>query len=153
MIRAISIDELPAVQQCAREFYGASRFLGEFCLERFCEIWKFLLTGGDGVIFADERDGEVVGTIGGIVHRDVYSEAIVAEEFFWFVREQYRGSGLALYRRFEAWAVAHGAETIQMVHLCDVMPEKVERFYVRAGFHPAEMRYVKELVPHKSGPR
>jgi GNAT superfamily N-acetyltransferase len=147
MIRAISIDELPAIQKGAGEFYGASRFLGKFCLERFCEIWTFLLTGGDGVIFADERDGEMVGAIGGIVHREVYSEAIVAEEFFWFVREAYRGSGLALYREFERWAVAHGAQTIQMVHLRDVMPEKVERFYLRAGFHPIETRYAKELQP------
>ena len=145
MIRAISIDELPAVQQSAREFYGASRFLGEFCLERFCEIWKFLLTGGDGVIFADERDGEIAGLIGGIVHREIYSEAIVAEEFFWFVREAHRGAGLALYREFERWAREHGAATIQMVHLRDVMPEKVERFYVRAGFHPIETRYAKDL--------
>ena len=143
MIRTISIPELPAVQKCAGEFYGASRFLGEFCLSRFCEIWTFLLTGGDGVIFADEREGEIVGAIGGIVHREVYSEAIVAEEFFWFVREAHRGSGLALYRRFEDWARAHGAATIQMVHLLDLMPEKVERFYLRAGFHPIETRYAK----------
>ena len=115
MIRAISIDELPSVQKCAGEFYGASRFLGKFCLARFCEIWTFLLTGGDGVIFADERDGEIAGLIGGIVHREVYSEAIVAEEFFWFVREACRGSGLALYREFEKWARAKGAATIQMV--------------------------------------
>jgi GNAT superfamily N-acetyltransferase len=144
-IREMAIADLPAVQKCASEFYGASRFLGKFCIERFCEIWKWLLTGGDGVIFADERDGEIVGAIGGIVHRDIYSEAIVAEEFFWFVREAYRGSGIALYRRFEEWAVRHRAETIQMVHLRDVMPEKVERFYLRAGFHPIETRYAKEL--------
>jgi GNAT superfamily N-acetyltransferase len=144
-IREMAVSDLPAVQKCAGEFYAASRFLGKFCIGRFCEMWTWLLTGGDGVIFADEREGEIVGVIGGIVHREVYSEAIVAEEFFWFVREAYRGSGLALYRRFEEWARRRGAETIQMVHLRDVMPDKVERFYLRAGFHPIETRYAKEL--------
>lgn len=146
MIRELTIDDLPDLEETAREFYAASRALGEFKLDRFCEMWRFLLTGGDGVIFAWDSDGEIVGVLGGIVHRDIYSESTIAEEFFWFIREAHRGGGVALYRRFEQWARDKGAAQIQMVHLLDVMPERVSRFYRRAGFEPIETRYAKRLT-------
>jgi GNAT superfamily N-acetyltransferase len=145
VIRDVTIDDLKDFEETAREFYATSQFLGKFSLERFVEMWTYLLTGGDGVIFAEDCDGEIVGAIGGIVHRDIYSEGLIAEEFFWFVKEAHRGRGLRLYRRFEEWARGRGAGQIQMVHLLDVMPERVSRFYTRSGFHPVETRYAKEL--------
>jgi GNAT superfamily N-acetyltransferase len=156
MIRPITIDELSAVEDAARDFYAASRFLGGFRIERFCETWAALLATGAGVIFAAldgaedgidpaEDPGAVAGVIGGLLHREIYGEALIAEEFFWFCRPERRGAGVALYRRFEQWARERGAATIQMVHLLDVMPEKVARFYLRSGFEPVEMRYVKAL--------
>ena len=147
MIRTIGIDELGAVEEAAREFYAASRFLGSFRLERFCAIWELLLTSGAGVIFAEDCDGEIVGVIGGIVHQEIYGEEVIAEEFFWFVREAFRGAGVRLYRRFEDWARERGASEIQMVHLFDSMPDRVAKFYLRSGFEPVEMRYRKALVP------
>jgi GNAT superfamily N-acetyltransferase len=165
MIRAITIDELGAVEPAAREFYAASRVLGSpFRIDRFREIWQSLLATGAGVIFAAidgaedgvdpvEDAGAIAGVIGGILHREIYGEAMIAEEFFWFVRPERRGAGVALYRRFEEWARERGAESIQMVHLFDVMPEKVARFYLRSGFEPAEMRYVKTLKPDAAGIR
>jgi GNAT superfamily N-acetyltransferase len=147
VIREITIGELARVEDAAREFYAASRMLGaRFRIDRFREIWEPLLRAGAGVIFADWRQDEIAGVIGGIVHREIYGDALVAEEFFWFVREQYRGAGVALYRRFEEWARGRGASSIQMVHLFDSMPEKVAKFYLRSGFEPAEMRYVKQLA-------
>lgn len=145
MIRQIGIDELGQVKRTAQEFYAASRFLGAFSLARFTEVWTQLLSSGAGVIFTDERAGETVGAIGGLVHREIYSEVLIAEEFFWFVREEHRGAGVQLYRRFERWARDRGAESLQMVHLFDVMPEKVAKFYLHSGFEPMEMRYMKKL--------
>lgn len=146
MIRELPISELFRLAPAAKEFYAASRFLGVFHLARFEQIWTSLIEGGNGVIFADEREGEIVGTIGGIVHRDIYGEGTIAEEFFWFVREEFRGSGILLYREFERWAKGKGAAQIQMVHLLDVMPHKVGDFYIRCGYVPVETRYTKELT-------
>lgn len=146
VIREIGTDELDKVEEAAHEFYAASRFLGAFSLARFCELWTRLLELGAGVIFADDCDGELVGMIGGMLHRETYGEALIADEFFWFVREGSRGSGVALYRRFEEWARERGAVEIQMVHLFDSMPEKVAKFYLHSGFEPVEMRYRKVLT-------
>jgi GNAT superfamily N-acetyltransferase len=135
------------MEEAARAFYRSSRFLGKFNTDRFCEVWRGLLDLGAGAIFAADSDGEIVGAIGGLVHREIYGDRIIAEEFFWFVRPEFRGAGVRLYRRFEQWAREQGAREIQMVHLFDSMPEKVARFYLHSGFEPVEMRYVKPLAP------
>jgi GNAT superfamily N-acetyltransferase len=144
-IRPLAPCELARLEDCAREFYAASRWLGTFEPERFRQIWTELLSTGAGVIFAALDHGAVIGAIGGIVHREIYGPRMIAEEFFWFVRPGARGAGVALYRRFEEWARAKGAHQLHMVHMCDSMPEKVARFYLRSGFEPAEIRYGKDL--------
>lgn len=145
MIRQATVEDLPKLETCAREFYASSRFLKEFSLFRFCEMWTTLLHNG-GVIFIALESEEITGVMGGFIHRDLYSESMVAEEMFWFVRSAFRGVGIRLYRAFEAWAQAAGATTIQMVHLLDSMPEKISAFYRRIGFEPIETRYSKRLA-------
>jgi GNAT superfamily N-acetyltransferase len=151
VIRTLTIAELGTLEACAREFYGASRFLRTFDMDRFRKVWEFLIGNGSGAIFVEESHigqsaSEITGCIGGVVNPDIYSGELVAEELFWYVRESTRGSGVRLYRRFEQWAAARGAGSLQMVHLLDSMPEKVGRFYLRAGFEPIETRYAKRLA-------
>lgn len=131
---------------CARQFYSSSEFLGQFDIERFTQVWTNLLQMGMGVIFLMESDGQICGAIGGMVHQDLYGHELIAEEFFWFIESDARGAGIRLYREFENWAREQGADSIQMVHLLDLMPEKVEAFYRRAGFTPIETRYSKKLA-------
>lgn len=145
MIRKGTEEDLPAMHAMALEFYSQSKFLIAFDLAKFTEIWKHFLKLGIGVIFVDDRGGKIRGTIGGIIHPDLYSSDIVVEELFWFVCKDSRTSGPKLYWRFEGWAKEHGAKRLQMVHLLDSMPEKVGRFYAREGFEPIETRYSKDL--------
>jgi GNAT superfamily N-acetyltransferase len=147
MIRTLKASELAMLGDCARDFYAASRWLGRFNPERFRAAWTLLFDSGAAVIFvAEDSGGAIAGTLGGIIHREIYGDRLIAEEFFWFARPGHRGAGVALYRAFEEWARARGAAALQMVHLFDVMPEKVARFYLRSGFEPVEMRYQKELT-------
>ena len=148
MIRQLGIDDLDALEDAAREFYAAAPGLGVFRLDHFRAPWAQILANGSGVIFADEcADGQIHGVIGGVVHREIYGDRTIAEEFFWFVRQYSRGSGVALYRRFERWARERGADEIQMCHLIESMPAKVARFYQGAGFRAVEVRYAKSLTP------
>lgn len=146
MIVEIGIPELGTLEAAARAFYASSRFLVDFDPARFIGIWTQLMETGNAVIFSYQIDGRVVGAIGGIIHQDIYGASWIAEEFFWFIEERYRGAGLMLYKRFEDWARARGANSIQMCHLLDLMPEKVAKFYRRQGFEPIETRYSKKLA-------
>lgn len=146
MIRQIGVSELERLESIALEFYGSSQFLEDFNIGRFSEVWAGLIGSGAGVIFIEERNGEIAGTIGAVAVRDGYSMKFAVEEMFWFVRASCRGGGVALYHELERWARAFGAATIRMVHLLDVMPERVSRFYIQSGFHAIETRYSKELT-------
>jgi GNAT superfamily N-acetyltransferase len=145
LIRKAAEADLQNLAAGAAEFYAASEFLTAFDIGRFCELWTELLGRDHGVIFVAEDQGLITGAIAGMIHRDIYGEALIAEEFFWFVRPETRGAGVRLYRAFEAWARERGAVSLQMVHLLDSMPAKVGAFYERLGFRAAEIRYTKTL--------
>ncbi len=146
MIRALGVSELDSLADLARQFYGASKWLGTFNMVKFRELWTNLLTSGMGIILVVDGKNGPAGTIGGFLHQDLYSDALVAEEMFWFVGAASRGSGIRLYRAFEVWARQSGAQTIQMVHLADSMPERLADFYLGRGYELVETRYSKRLA-------
>ena len=144
-LRLASVEDLPAMHGAAQEFYDSSVALRHFDIDKFTAIWTQFLQVNFGVIFLAEQDGQIEGALGGVIHPDLYGTELIAEEFFWFIRKESRGAGIGLYRKFEEWARGRGAVEIQMVHLLDLMPEKVGAFYRRAGFTPIETRYSKRL--------
>lgn len=144
-IRAATVADLPRMEAVAREFYSASKHLREFHIARFVAVWTRLLALEEAAIFLCEVDGEIAGAISGLVHPDIYGYELIAEEFFWFIRPEARGAGVRLYFAFEKWAREKGAQWIQMVHLKDLMPEKVGRFYEQMGYEAIETRYEKRL--------
>jgi GNAT superfamily N-acetyltransferase len=146
VIRSLEISELGSLIDLALEFYASSKFLEHFDIERFRDSWTQLLQSGLGVILIYEVNGKPIGAIGGFFHQDIYGDLKIVEEMFWFTSTQHRGVGIRLYRAFEQWAKSKNADRLQMVHLVDSMPEKLEAFYLREGFEPIEMRYGKKLA-------
>jgi len=146
MIRKATVEDLPKMEACAREFYASSKFLTDFDPERFTALWTGLFASDIGVIFIVEDGGEIRGAIGGVVYPDTYSPRQIASEFFWWISPGHRGEGLKLYREFESWAKGKQCQEIRMVHLLDSMPEKLERVYRHLGFHPVEVCYSKEIA-------
>jgi GNAT superfamily N-acetyltransferase len=144
-VRSLAVSELPRLAECAREFYQSSRFLRHFDMARFEQLWTGLLATGTGTIFALVDDGRIVGTLGGVMYPETYSDELIAQEFFWFCQSEHRGQGLKLYRAFEQWARKGGCSQVRMAHLSDSMPEKLKRVYARLGFEEVETSYAKRL--------
>lgn len=141
--------DIPLLAELARQFYSASRVLRGFDMQRFETLWRTLLESGAGVIFILKSDGQITGTIGGMMHPELYSGELLAVELFWFVDEAQRGQGIRLYRRFEQWAREKGCAEIRMAHLVDSMPEKVAAFYERVGYAKIETLFAKRLQGEK----
>jgi hypothetical protein len=80
-LRLATVEDLPTMRGCAQKFYASSKFLKEFDIDRFTLVWTNLFQLGIGVIFLAESNGQIDGAIGGIVHRDIYGDALIAEEF------------------------------------------------------------------------
>ena len=146
VIREATISDLPKLSSLGLKFH-ASANLGNFAISDFCALWERFFAIDFGVIFVAECNGEIVGSIGGVIHPRPYDlkGPLVAEEFFWFVQPDARGCGIDLYRKFEEWAKRRGAVELQMCHLIDSMPEKLERFYKHEGYSLIEKRYAKTL--------
>ncbi len=139
--------KLRALAEGAREFYASSRFLRQFDINKFVDFWRPIIANESGVIFIAEDDGEIIGAIAGMAYPEPYSDELVVQEFFWFVRPGHRGSaGLRLYEALEYWARQKEAKALRMVHLMDSMPEKLSRIYKRLGYEQVETLYSKDLA-------
>ena len=147
-IRQAKTSELEAVADLAGEFYSSTRFLRVFDKARFVQLWTGFIEAGTGVIFAIYDGDKVGGAIAGIIYPEAYSGEDIAQEFFWFIRSEYRGTirSIKLYHEFEAWAREKGASEVRMGHLADLMPDSVASFYRRLGFEEVETNYVKRLA-------
>jgi GNAT superfamily N-acetyltransferase len=121
--------------------------LNGFDLARFSAFWSHMLTTRLGclIVQTGDEDLDVQGAIGGLLYPDPYSGEMIATEMFWFVRSAHRGEGMKLYREFERWAIAQGAQRIRMVHLADSMPDRLSVLYRRLGYRLAETVWEKEI--------
>lgn len=147
MIRQATIEDLPKMERVAREFEKTSAFIDKINFDTFIRSWESFLGNGIGVIFAVVEDsGDIIGAIGGVSYPDIHSGALVASEFFWFIRHDKRGDGLRLFHKFQEWAKQKGCKTIRMCHMIDSMPKKLAKVYDRLGFRAAEIHYTKELT-------
>ena len=101
-IRPATIEDLPRLAECAIEFHAASKVLKVFRIEKFCALWTSFLQSGIGVIFLlCDDSGQILGTIGGIAHEDLYGDDLIAQEFFWYVLKDSRGAGVRLWQAAE----------------------------------------------------
>lgn len=145
MIRLLEINELPLAYELGLEFYKEGKLPGALKKEVFISTWTRLISTKMGVIFG-LFDDKFIGMIGGFVFPDPNDGALVATEMFWYVDKQYRGiGGIKLLKKFEKWAVSVKAKRLIMVHLADLMSDKLKRFYNKQGFSSTEVHYIKEL--------
>lgn len=82
------------------------------------------------------------GAIGGVKspHPFNYSHWLAQELFWWSEGRE----GLRLLDAFEAWAAEH-CDTVRMITLEAVNPERMGRLYQRRGYVPLEHGYIKGL--------
>jgi GNAT superfamily N-acetyltransferase len=88
------------------------------------------------------------GMAGVLVYRNYFRRSqTVAQEMFWWVDPEARGTGAGrkLLETIEAWAKEQGAHSLTMVALDDVDGEKVAGMYKAAGYRPLERNFVKAL--------
>lgn len=146
MIRLATIKDLPKLSNIAEQFYSSSETLDDFDIEVFVLNWQKIIETKIGILLLLINEGNIVGVLGGIKYQDVNSENLIASELFWFVEKEHRGQGSELLELFEKWAKINKCKKIIMVHLADLMPDRLEVFYRRKGYRKMEVHYVKEVL-------
>jgi len=92
-----------------------------------------------------EKDGKVIGCLGGCITSGMVSTDKVFEELVWFVSKEYRKYGIKLLRELEKKCKEWGVKQILMVCLGNLQYSKMSDFYQREGFKLLESHFIKNL--------
>ena len=146
MIRPVEISELELAYTLGAKFYQEGNVPGQIKKDVFINTWTTFISTKVGIVFGLFNDKDLIGMIGGIIFPDPNDGDLVATEMFWYVDKTQRGiGGIKLFELFKKWAILAKAKRLIMVHLVELMPEKLDRFYRKQGFLPTEISYIKEL--------
>lgn len=147
MVRKIDGHELSLTIDCAKQFFAESKLPGTLNLDHWMCEWESLITTGIGEIFVYERNGEVIGMLGGLFWPCSMTADLEALEGFWFVKPEHRKgmAAIKILKAFEDEAAKRGCKRVKMVHLWEVNPGNADNIYRRAGYSVLQVHYVKEL--------
>lgn len=146
MIRAATPDDLAACIAMGREFHAEAQLREIPFDEESAAITFGQLLDAGGIFVATDADGEYVGMVGGLQYPHyVNGSAKVAQELFWWVRPEQRGSmtGIRLKDALTRWAKDGGCAALVMV--CLPIDSPAEGLYLRMGYRPMEHSYIKGL--------
>lgn len=91
-------------------------------------------------------DGEPVGVLVGAAVESIFSRDKVAVEMAWFVRPEHRKKSDLLREAFEFWAKnKQDCKFSQLTFLNDDNAGRLDKFYKRKGYSPAEYSHIKVL--------
>lgn len=99
-------------------------------------------------MFVAEVDGEVVGAVAGICYPHfLNNNRVVAQELFWWVDPEHRGStiGNELHDMLVTWASMNGARAFFMIAINNERSDRIEKLYKRKGYEPLERTYVRGI--------
>lgn len=101
-----------------------------------------------GTIFVIDTDGVATGMMGLLASPKWFNtNKVTVDELFWYVHPEHRGGrdAIRLFEKAEEYATSVGASDVKMAATQYTVPEKVERLYLRRGFHKQETFYRKDL--------
>jgi len=140
--RAAPADRIALVRM-ARDFLAASG-LGLPFDPAWVERSAYAhIAGGDRVALVLEAGGRARGMLAGAVAQSPLAPVTVAEEIAWWIDPEARSlaAARAMLAAFEAWARDRGAAVIGLATL----DGRAGPLYRRAGYAPAEARWMKAL--------
>lgn len=144
-VRQATADDIPACAEMGRRFFDESGFSAETSFDplSFEVTLRQLIASKDGVVLV--ADG---GMVGGLAYPFYFNaNSKTAQEMFWWVSPEYRGTnlGMLLIDGFERWARSKGCETLSMICLPALRESPAERVYQRRGYRASERVYIKRL--------
>lgn len=144
-IDILEVQDIEQLYPLGYEFVEESNSSFSFKEDVFKRNWINFYNNGTGIILKAHKKGEIVGMFGFIFYEDILDGELSATETFWYMRKEHRGGGLRLLNRFEEISEELGVKRLTMVHLNELMPEKLKSIYTKKGYREIETHYVKEL--------
>lgn len=141
IIREAIIEDEKEVSRVGNR-YSNETLLGNLTPEQMKAIIKTCMK--DGIALIAEKDGKVVGLLGG-QYVNGFGFGKFFEEVIWYVEPEHRGIGVMLYERAIELCKKAGCAGIAMSAYNNKYFPAVDRFYRRQGFSEIERRYYKKF--------
>lgn len=145
--REATKDDLVDIARLGELFYkesGYSKYT-DFKYSSVFETMTFLLNSPMGVLVVAEEE-KIVGIAGLILFPFHFNhDYLCAQELFWYVEPDHRGSGNHLYNFLEQKAKEKGCQALIMIALETLNPKIVGKLYERKGYQKHENLYIKRL--------
>ncbi len=105
-----------------------------------------LIKDRNSTVIVWDEEGIKGAIAGSISPHYTNKQFLVANEFAWWVKPEYRGTvGKKLLKAFELWAVMNEADYIVMASLEELNPELIDRVYKGLGYKVTEHSYLKKV--------
>lgn len=145
--RCLEAAELYKCKECFYGFFKESQLPGSPNWQHWQKLWVEMIEGHIGYLLATFRDDRIIGVLGGLCYPCMLTGELEMVEAFWWVQPQYRGgtTGIRLFQAFEKLSKDLGAKRIKMVHLSHINLDTMKDIYIRMGYRPIEVGYLKEI--------
>lgn len=149
MIRNATAGDIPALIELGTRMYLESRYSenSPFDADKCAELAESLIYSAAGCVLVAEKNGQVIGWLGGGIAEQFFSRQLMAFEYGLFVAPEHRGgsAGPRLARAFIEWSKEHGAAVINMGITTDVHAERTGQLYSRLGLQRTGLLYSMEV--------
>lgn len=149
MIRNATAGDIPVLIELGTRMYLESRYSqnSPFDADKCAELAQSLIYSPSGCVLVAEKDGHVIGWLGGGIAEQFFSRQLMAFEYGLFVAPEHRGgsAGPRLARAFIDWSKEHGAAVINMGITTGVHAERTGHLYSRLGLQQTGLLYSMEV--------
>lgn len=144
-IRQLMPEDLEQIVELGKHFYSLTGLTGDFRGNTFCDFWNGFLAHGQAAMWVCRKDGKIIGTIGMTLTASLFDGKVIADESFWFVHPDNRGTaGVKLFIVAKDWAKECGASRMLMGRILNI-DNGVEKFLTHHGFKPLQTQYVLDV--------
>jgi len=139
-------EQIMALRPLMQAFHKLAQLPGEYDIGLEGRLLGLIEAGIAFVFYATDEAGTPIATLAGIVSADLFTGTQIAQELFWYVSEDARGTsaGRQLLDTFERMAAEMEAKELRLMALSHLAPDRVGKIYSRRGYAPREIVWEKK---------
>jgi GNAT superfamily N-acetyltransferase len=143
MIRPAVAEDLDKVMPLIYEFKDES--LKDYGVDINTDLIKSTVSKYLGSTFVAEDEGKIIAILAGYLTYYPTISTPVYQEEIWYSAKDYRYSGVKLLKHLEEWCKNRGVSHIIMGSMINSCHAKLTDFYIKLGFIPMQVQYIKVL--------
>jgi GNAT superfamily N-acetyltransferase len=142
VIRPANDSDLDWILSEGKNFFDASGY-GRICTYRPADLTRTLVNAP--IVLVDDQHRGMAAAL--VFPAFFDAQTLMAQELFWWVSPEHRGSGVAidLLKAVEAHAKAMGCKALLMLSIDSLDGKRVAQIYRRHGYRPAERLFMRKL--------